>query len=140
LVFLRASVAPWLVVGVAAVGMAAAPSVWDGVYTDEQAKRGEAIYYARCAGCHGPELEGGDMTPALTGGMFTSNWNDLSVGDLFERIRVTMPLDSPRTLSRQQSADVLAFLLKANRWPAGAAELPRELEPLKEIRIEALKP
>ena len=122
------------------VGLAAATSVWDGVYTDEQAKRGEAIYDERCAACHGPELEGGDMTPGLTGGGFTSNWNDLSVGDLFERIRITMPLDRPRTLSRQQSADVLAFLLKANRWPAGAAELPRELEPLKEIKIEAVKP
>jgi mono/diheme cytochrome c family protein len=140
LVFLRASVAPWLVVGVAAVGLAGAASVWDGVYTDAQAKRGEAIYYERCAACHGPELEGGDMTPALIGGVFTSTWNDLSVGDLFERIRITMPLDRPSTLSRQQSADVVAFLLKANRWPAGAAELPRQLEPLKEIKIEALKP
>jgi len=129
-----------IVVFVSFVAAQAAASVWDGVYTDAQAKRGEAIYYERCAGCHGPELEGGDMTPALTGGTFTSNWNDLSVGDLFERIRVTMPLDRPRTLSRQQSADVLAFLLKANRWPAGDAELPRELEPLKEIRIEAIKP
>ena len=117
-----------------------AASVWDGVYTEEQAKRGEAIYYERCAACHGSELEGGDMTPGLTGGVFTSNWNDLSVGDLFERIRITMPLDRPRTLSRQQSADVVAFLLKANRWPAGAAELPRDLEPLKEITIEAVKP
>lgn len=137
---LGACVAPWLVVGVAAAGVVAAASVWDGVYTDAQAKRGEAIYYERCAGCHGPELEGGDMTPALTGGGFTSTWNDVSVGDLFERIRITMPLDRPRTLSRQQSADVIAFLLKANRWPAGAAELPREPEALKEIRIEAVKP
>lgn len=120
--------------------MLAAASVWDGVYTDEQAKRGEAVYYERCASCHGPELEGGDMTPPLTGGGFTSNWNELSVGDLFERIRITMPLDRPRTLSRPQSADVIAFLLKANRWPAGTAELPRELAALKEIRIEAVKP
>lgn len=141
-VLLGASVAGWLVVGAAAVGVAAAgaaTSVWDGVYTDAQAKRGEVIYYERCAGCHGPELEGGDMTPALTGGGFMSNWNEVSVGDLFERIRITMPLDRPRTLSRQQSADVIAFLLKANRWPAGAAELPRALEALKEIQIEAVK-
>jgi cytochrome c len=128
------------VASVVLVSLAAAASVWDGVYTDEQAKRGETIYYRRCAGCHGADLAGGDMTPGLTGGVFTSNWNGLSVGDLSERIRITMPLDSPSTLSRQQSADVVAFLLKANRWPAGAAELPRELEPLKEIRIEAVKP
>jgi mono/diheme cytochrome c family protein len=123
-----------------AVVIAAATSVWDGVYTGEQAKRGEAIYYQRCVACHGPELEGGDMTPALTGGVFTSTWNGLSVGELFERIRISMPLDRPSTLSRAQSADVVAFLLKANKWPAGTVELPRDLEPLKEINIEALKP
>jgi len=115
-------------------------SVWDGVYSEEQAKRGEAIYYARCGACHGSEQDGGDMTPALKGGVFTSTWNQLSVGDLFERIRVTMPLDSPSTLSRQQTADVTAFLLSANGWPAGGTELPRDTEPLREIQIEAMKP
>jgi mono/diheme cytochrome c family protein len=114
--------------------------VWDGVYTEAQAKRGEAIYYQRCVVCHGPELEGGDMTPALVGGAFTANWNDLSVSELFDRIRISMPLDSPGSLSRAQTADVTAFLLKANKWPAGETELPREAEPLKEIKIEAVKP
>ena len=125
---------------VVSISLAAAASVWDGVYTEEQAKRGEAIYYMRCAACHGPALEGGDMTPALSGGVFTSTWNDVSVADLFERIRISMPLDRPSTLSRAQTADVTAFLLKENKWPAGSAELPRELEALKEITIQALKP
>ena len=124
----------------AAAGQGAAASVWDGVYTDEQAKRGEAVYYSRCAACHGPEMEGGDMTPPLTGGGFTSTWSGLSVADLFERIRITMPMSSPGSLSRQQNADAIAFILKSNRWPAGAAELPRELAALKEIQIEAIKP
>lgn len=128
------------VVVIVFVSLAAAASVWDGVYTEEQATRGEAIYYQRCGACHGPSLEGGDMTPALTGGVFTSNWNDLPVSDLFERIRITMPLDRPSTLSRQQTADVVSFLLKANKWPAGETELPREIEPLKEIQIQAVKP
>lgn len=119
---------------------ARAPSVWDGVYTEEQAKRGEALYYQRCGACHGPSLEGGDMTPPLVGGTFTSTWNDLALSELFERIRITMPLDRPSTLSRQQTADVLAFLLKSNKWPAGQTEIPREIEPLKEIQIQALKP
>ena len=118
----------------------ATQSVWAGVYTEEQAKRGEDIYYQRCGACHGPSLEGGDMTPALVGGVFTSTWNDLPLSDLFERIRITMPLNQPSTLSRQQTADVTAFLLKSNKWPAGQTELPRELEPLKEIQIQALKP
>jgi len=129
-----------LAVVVVCVSVAAAASVWDGVYTEAQATRGEEVYYQRCGACHGPSLEGGDMTPALIGGVFTSTWNDLPLSDLFERIRITMPLDRPSTLSRQQTADVTAFLLKANKWPAGQTELPRELEPLKEIQIQALKP
>jgi cytochrome c len=128
------------VVSIVFVSLARAASVWDGVYTEEQAKRGEGLYYQRCGACHGPSLEGGDMTPALTGGVFTSNWNDLPLSDLTERIRITMPLDRPSTLSRQQTVDITAFLLKANKWPAGETELPRELEPLKEIRIQAIKP
>jgi len=114
--------------------------VWDGVFTEEQAKRGEAAYLQECVNCHGPALEGGDMTPSLVGGVFTSNWNDLSVGDLFERIRITMPLDRPGKLSRQQNADVIAFVLKANSFPAGATDLSRDLAALKQIRIQSSKP
>ena len=128
------------VVSIVVVSLARAASVWDGVYTEAQATRGEALYYQRCGACHGPSLEGGDMTSALVGGVFTSTWNDLPLSDLFERIRITMPLNQPSTLSRQQTADVLSFLLKANKWPAGQNELPRELEPLKDIQIQALKP
>lgn len=129
-----------VVASIVFVSLASAASVWDGVYTEEQAKRGEAVYYQRCGACHGPSLEGGDMTPPLVGGTFTSTWNDLALSELFERVRITMPLDRPSTLSRQQTADVLSFLLKSNKWPAGQAELPREIEPLKEIQIQALKP
>jgi mono/diheme cytochrome c family protein len=115
-------------------------SVWDGVYSEAQAARGGEAYRQACVNCHGPELEGADMTPPLTGGTFTSNWNDLTLGDLFERIRATMPLDKPGTLSRQQNADLVAFLLKANQWPAGTTELSRELGALKQIRIQSSKP
>lgn len=114
-------------------------SVWDGVFTDEQAKRGEAAYRQECASCHGAELEGGDMTPPLVGGGFTSNWNDLTLGDLFERIRLTMPLDSPGKLARQQNVDVIAFMLKTNGWPAGKAELGPDLTALKRVTIESTK-
>ena len=114
-------------------------SVWTGVYTTEQAGRGETVYRTYCIACHGSELEGADMTPPLSGGSFTANWNDLTVGDLFERIRTTMPLDRPGVLSRQQNADVIAFILKANAWPAGMTELSRELAPLKTIRIQSDK-
>jgi mono/diheme cytochrome c family protein len=116
-----------------------ASSVWDGVFTEDQVKRGAAAYQRDCSNCHGAALEGGDMTPPLVGGAFTSNWNDLTLGDLFDRIRQTMPLDSPGKLSRQQNVDVIAFILKTNAWPSGATELPPEAGALQQIRIEASK-
>jgi mono/diheme cytochrome c family protein len=125
--------------GVAAAAAADGPSVWDGVYTADQASRGESAYLQACASCHGPALDGGDMTPPLVGGAFTSNWNDLTVGDLFDRIRTTMPLDNPGRLSRPQTADVIAFMLKANSWPGGGSVLPPEPAALKRIRIQATK-
>jgi S-disulfanyl-L-cysteine oxidoreductase SoxD len=115
-------------------------SVWRGVFTVEQAARGDAVYREWCASCHGPGLEGADMTPPLVGGAFTSNWNQLTVGDLFERIRTTMPLDRPGVVRGQQNADLVAFILKSNAWPAGTTELPRELVALKQITIEATRP
>ena len=115
-------------------------SVWDGVYTEEQAKRGEPIYQKECALCHGATLTGGESAPPLTGGAFMANWNGLTMGDLFDRVRKTMPLSNPGRLTRQQDADILAFLLSANKFPAGTAELYRQSEMLREIRFESTKP
>ena len=115
-------------------------SVWDGVYTEEQAKRGEEMYHKECASCHGDTLVGGGGAAPLTGGAFLSNWNGLTVGDLFERIRKTMPQGSLGKLSKQQDADVLAYLLNFNKFPAGKTELQKQVEFLKEIRFEATKP
>jgi hypothetical protein len=80
------------------------------------------------------------MAPPLTGGAFNSNWSGLSLGDLSERIRISMPQSNPGSLSRQQCADLVAFLLSAGNFPTGKEELPRELEILKQIAFEALKP
>jgi S-disulfanyl-L-cysteine oxidoreductase SoxD len=115
-------------------------SVWDGVYTEEQAKRGEPVYRKECAACHGDQLSGGESAPALTGGAFLSNWNGLTVGDLFDRIRKTMPQSGPGRLTRQQDADILAYVLSRNKFPFGKTELYRQSEMLKEIRFEAEKP
>jgi quinoprotein glucose dehydrogenase len=115
-------------------------SVWDGVYTKEQAKRGEALYAEQCASCHGLTLNGGEMAPPLTGGEFSSNWNGLTLGDLFDRIRTTMPANAPGQLNREKTANILADILSVNQFPAGSAELPRQTEVLKEIRFEASKP
>jgi mono/diheme cytochrome c family protein len=125
--------------GSIAIG-AASRSVWDGVYTEEQAQRGEALYARECARCHGDTLTGGESAPPLTGGDFLANWNGLTVGDLFERIRTSMPADRPGTLSGERNADILAHVLRANQFPAGKAELGHQVEILKQIRIEATKP
>ena len=120
--------------------LAESRSVWDGVYTEEQAKRGEEVYKKECAACHGAELTGGESAPALAGGAFQSNWNGLTLGDLFDRIRKTMPQSKPGSLTRQQNSDVLAFMLSVNKFPAGKTELYRQSEMLKEIRFETKKP
>ena len=115
-------------------------SVWDGVYTEEQATRGEEIYRKECASCHGDSLVGGGGAAPLTGGAFLSNWNGLTLGDLFERIRKTMPQGALGKLTKQQDADVLAYLLRFNKFPAGKTELQKQVEFLKEIRFETTKP
>jgi len=115
-------------------------SQWDGVYSAEQAKRGEPLYHEKCASCHGPDMTGGEMAPGLTGGDFTANWNDLSLGDLFERMRISMPQNNPGSLSRQQNADVLSFILQKGGYPAGEAELPGQTEVLNMYKFLAMKP
>jgi DNA-binding beta-propeller fold protein YncE/mono/diheme cytochrome c family protein len=126
--------------GVPAASAEQTQSVWDGVYTEEQARRGGTLYAQRCARCHGQELTGGEIAPALNSGEFKSNWSGLSVDDLLERIKVSMPQDNPGSLSRQQTADVVAFLLYKGGFPEGNTELRREAEVLKAIRFEADKP
>ena len=115
-------------------------SVWDGVYTEEQATRGKALYSQECASCHGGELTGGEMAPPLAGGEFMAGWDGLTIGDLFERVRISMPQNSPGSLSGQQNADILAFVFSANKFPAGAAEMPKEAGILKTIKFEVKKP
>ncbi len=117
-----------------------AKSVWDGVYTEDQAKKGAAAYAEQCASCHGDQLTGGEMAPPLAGGEFLSNWNGLSVGDLFERIRTGMPPANPGKLSREAKADIVAFMLAFNKFPAGSKDLASNGEMLKSIRIDAQKP
>ena len=116
---------------------AQAKTVWDGVFTEAQATRGEAAYFEECASCHGRDLVGGDGSPAppLAGDMFLERLEDSSVGDFFERVRTTMPLDSPARLSRTQYAEIVAFILKANRIPAGADELGTDPAALGRIAI-----
>ena len=114
-------------------------SVWDGVYTAEQAKRGQGRYNAQCASCHGDTLAGGESAPPLAGGEFLSTWNGLTAADLFDRTRATMPQNKPGSLSREANAEILAYILSVNQFPAGKVELPQASEALREIKIDAIR-
>jgi S-disulfanyl-L-cysteine oxidoreductase SoxD len=147
--FIAAMVGLWTVAVMGAAGHsqtppvqepnASAQSVWDGVYTEEQAKRGNGVYTAECERCHGSSLEGADMAPPLAGGNFVGNWNGQKLSELFERIRVTMPDGNPGKLTRQQTADVVAYILSSGKIPAGQTELPTDLTKLTQIKFEAAK-
>ena len=116
-------------------------SVWDGVYSEEQATRGEALYQAECGSCHGPLLDGGEMAPPLAGAGFAANWDGLPVSDLADRIRTSMPLNTPGNLSRQESADIVAYMLKHSGFPAGSSELSEEAsDGMQGILFKASKP
>jgi mono/diheme cytochrome c family protein len=98
-------------------------SVQDGVYTAAQAARGETAYRQNCASCHGAELEGKSQNPPLAGSDFTGNWDGRTLGELFDKIQDTMPADRPGKLDRPVNAAILAYILRANKFPAGKAEL-----------------
>jgi S-disulfanyl-L-cysteine oxidoreductase SoxD len=114
-------------------------SVLDGVYTETQAARGAQAFAEHCALCHGTTLGGLGEAPALIGALFVSDFNGLTLGDLFDRVRTTMPLNAPASLGRERYADILAFILKSNGFPAGQTELDRRSEFLNTIRFEASK-
>jgi mono/diheme cytochrome c family protein len=109
--------------------------VWDGVYTREQAVRGQDTYHEECLGCHGEALDGGEAPP-LAGEEFLHKWNGKTAGNLFGVMRKTMPEDNPGNLSDAEYSDVLAYILSVNDFPAGQKELDRDVTPLNEIRIE----
>jgi S-disulfanyl-L-cysteine oxidoreductase SoxD len=116
------------------------PSTSDGIYTSAQATRGDALYGQDCALCHGKDLKGTGEVPPLSGGDFTGQWVGQTVADLFNMIQTTMPADQPGKLTRQQAADVLAFILSSNKFPAGNTELPTDEDSQKKIRIAPVPP
>ena len=115
-------------------------TTWDSVFTAEQATRGQATYGRTCARCHQATLGGADQSPALAGGAFLTNWHGQTLGDLHDRVRATMPSDAPGTYTRKEVADVIAYVLSFNGFPAGTVELPVDDGALKAIVFSATKP
>lgn len=114
-------------------------SVWDGVYASTQASRGKALFSQQCSACHGDALEGKNG-PALSSASFKADFNGLTADDLFEYVQKSMPRGDAGTLSRQQTADLVAFLFMSNGFPAGSKDLPNDAPSLQTIRFEAAKP
>ncbi|HZR24749.1 MAG TPA: cytochrome c [Vicinamibacterales bacterium] len=126
--------------GAAIVFAQASRSTWDGVYTDEQAKRGGELFDRQCANCHGPAGAGGSMAPALVGPGFSADFDNQTVGDLFDRNRTTMPPGKEGQLSGGDAAAITAFILQVNKFPAGPNELASQSMALKQIKYVAQSP
>ena len=108
----------------------------DGIYTSDQATRGRAAFAESCSSCHLDDLSGTDRAPALAGDAFVAAWEDLSVGDLFDRIQNSMPQDKPGTLTSATTADIVGYVLQANEYPAGKADLATDSKALKMISLK----
>lgn len=106
-------------------GMSATARADDGAYTEAQARNGERVYAEHCAGCHGVKLEGKGTIPALSGSDFIQRCDDNghSVDDILFIMRSFMPYNEPGKLSKQQYADIMAYLLKVNGFAAGTQVL-----------------
>lgn len=112
-----------LLAALAICSTAAAQTFRQGAYTAEQAARGERVYTAKCAGCHGESLQGIEMAPALAGPIFGNTWNRQPLLSLASRIQITMPPAMPRSLASDEVNSVVSYILKANDVPPGGVAL-----------------
>ncbi len=136
----RALVTALLLAVISAMPHAQAPrSVQDGIFTDAQATRGQSLYGTQCAACHGEGLKGA-QAPPLAGEAFVGNWNTQPLSALAGKIRHTMPAGAAGTLTPEQSADLVAHILKVGGFPSGRSELPSAEAALSQVTLPAGKP
>lgn len=139
---LRTALAALVACALAAAGPQAAAqeattdrvTVWDGIFTAEQAERGRLVYENRCAACHGPDLDGTSEARPLAGERFMQDWSEDSLDNLYGRIQRLMPYDDPGSLDEGAYLDSLAFILHFNAFPAGERELVAD--GIADIRVE----
>jgi cytochrome c len=125
-------------IGIAQGQEPAAKSTSSGVFSNEQAKRGEAAYNANCVTCHGAELRSTDREiPHLSDKSFKFGWIGKTIAEKYELVRDTMPPKEEHSLSDQVYLDIVTYILKFNKVPAGDQELKPDLEILKQITIAA---
>jgi mono/diheme cytochrome c family protein len=105
----------------------------DGIYSADQAHRGEAAYRKQCLSCHGEALDGVGPYPPLSGDDFLSKYEGQPTVNVYDMIQKLMPADKPGTLSRPEAADLLAYILSFNKFPAGKTDLPSDEDSLKKL-------
>jgi mono/diheme cytochrome c family protein len=113
-------------------------TVWDKVYTAEQAARGKMEYDAHCAGCHSKDLsgrDGGGEGPQLAGAAFTKKWDFQNLNQLYTEIKTRMPRDQPGTLSDEAYLSLVTYILQANKFPEGEDALTADSALLANILI-----
>jgi mono/diheme cytochrome c family protein len=100
-------------------------TVLDGAYSTEQAARGQVAYTKGCASCHGEDLKGvaGTNAAVLVGDRFLDRWREDDLGELFRFLQISMPSRAASTMTDEAKLDVMAYLLQANKFPAGSTEL-----------------
>ena len=125
------------VAGACAISVAAASAqapqktTNDGVYTAAQAERGKKAFSASCTTCHD--------TDRFSGATFTDAWAGKPMKEIWDVASGTMPEDNPGSLKQQEYADILAYFLSLNAFPAGEAELAPGAGPMANIKIEKKK-
>ena len=115
---------------------AAQTSTREGVYTEQQAVAGGALYLRSCVECHGITLAGGEAGPALVGGAFWQQWQDQSLAAFYQITASTMPVNNPNGFTPEQYADLVAFMLQQNGLPAGEENLPSSAQNLVAISMQ----
>jgi uncharacterized protein len=108
---------------------------WDGVFTEQQAQRGQQVYQRACSACHLESLQGDDVSPALVGKGFLARFTGLSAHEMVQNLRASMPQNAPDSLGDRAYIDLVSYLLKANGSKAGALELPLDVAELERIAI-----
>ena len=116
-------------------------TVWDGIYTIEQAERGQGLVDEYCAVCHGKNLLGSQGAPAIAGVELLYLWDGRTLGELMENMRTTMPPGQAGALADQEYADVLATMLQHSGFPTGVQfELSYNPEEIEHVMIRREKP
>jgi alcohol dehydrogenase (cytochrome c) len=104
-------------------------------YTSAQANRGSAAYASHCLMCHGPEMKGTYVGPALRGGFFMRRWGGKPLSELYSFTHTSMPLQAPGSLDGRTVDDILAYWAQLNGYAASGRELEHESESMGEMRI-----